>query len=176
MTSNFDSNGAVNSYTAAQQVPNSNLGQLQNSAMSNNHHYAHHADASSSNNASIDAATYDQVMSTYYADCKYRIKNGWKPATRIGTLRIDTHFRIHKNGDITDIKITRTSGSTADDSTAVQAIKRANPLARLPLGCPDYVDVDFVFEINFGTNSEPFEKVQGSLCPPRRKPTLPRQG
>jgi TonB family protein len=123
--------------------------------------------------AQVDSETFDQLMNRYYAECKYKIKKNWNPASRIGTLRIDTRFRIHRNGDITNIVITRTSGSSADNSLAISAIKRAIPLAPLPPGNPAWVEVDFVFEINFGSNSEPFQQSQNRLCPPRRTPIPP---
>jgi TonB family protein len=119
------------------------------------------------------ASTFDQVMINYYCECKYRIKKCWKPSPRVGTLRVGAHFRIHRNGYVSDIVVTQTSGSAADDSSAINAIKRANPLAPLPLGCPGYLEVDFIFEINFGSNSEALQEIQSSFCPPRRKSSPP---
>jgi TonB family protein len=121
----------------------------------------------------LKASTFDQVMTSYYGECKYRIKKCWKPSPRVGILHVGAHFRIHRNGYVSNIVVTQTSGSAADDSSAINAIKRANPLAPLPLGCPDYLDFDFIFEISFASNSEDLQQKQSSLCPPRRKSSLP---
>ena len=57
-------------------------------------------------------------------------------------------FTIHRDGDITNLRLARSSGSNLLDAVAMNAIKASKPLPRLPEDFPrDVVNAKFSFEV-----------------------------
>lgn len=84
----------------------------------------------------------------YLALIQYRIESQWQPPRNTGGGLLTTvYFKIHPDGTLTDIKITRTCGRFAVDQAALRAVYSANPLPPLPpaSGLPSLgVHFDFV--------------------------------
>lgn len=67
--------------------------------------------------------------------------------------------------------VTKSSGSKFDDEIAVQAIKNVR-LDRMPAGCAEYYDINFVFELSPVRHVT--EQAAAPIAPPKRKvPSVP---
>jgi TonB family protein len=64
------------------------------------------------------------------------------------TLRAIVHFRIQRDGRLTEIALKQPSGDAALDRSALRAVQDSNPLPPLPYQYPkDSLGVDFFFDI-----------------------------
>lgn len=68
----------------------------------------------------------------YENDMKARIKNSWTWPGKRNDLTVTVRFSIRDNGEITGLKITRSSGDHSYDESVMRALKGANPLSALP--------------------------------------------
>ena len=64
-----------------------------------------------------------------------------------GSFQTTVHFRIHKNGQITDLKIEESSGIRSLDMSALRAIQNSAPFPPLPRAYEDeYLGIYLIFE------------------------------
>ncbi len=64
-----------------------------------------------------------------------------------GTLQTEVYFRIYKNGQISDVRISASSGVESFDLSARRAIEAAKPFAPLPNEYDgQYLGITLVFE------------------------------
>ena len=64
-----------------------------------------------------------------------------------GTLQTEVYFRIYKNGQISDIRISASSGVESFDLSARRAIEASKPFAPLPNEYDgQYLGITLVFE------------------------------
>ena len=57
-------------------------------------------------------------------------------------------FTLHRDGSVTNVHITQSSGNTALDRSGQRAILDASPFPKMPPQFPkDQTDIDFVFEL-----------------------------
>ncbi len=87
----------------------------------------------------------------YMADIERRIKRAWFPPKGFEDRRITITFKVSKNGDVSEIQITRASEIELADQAALNAIKNAAPFRQLP---PD-VSESQQFEMTFAFNPSP---------------------
>jgi protein TonB len=89
-----------------------------------------------------------------YADLiRTKVASVWaKPGleTRVsGTPRVVVSFTLHRDGSVTDVKITQKSGVSALDFSGQRAILDASPLPPFPAGLnKSELGIDFVFELS----------------------------
>jgi periplasmic protein TonB len=84
-----------------------------------------------------------------------RISSNWLLATISPSIltapRVYVTFEIQRDGTITNVQITQSSGIPEVDRSALRAVLASNPLAPLP---PDYsgstVKVEFYFDFHRG--------------------------
>lgn len=69
----------------------------------------------------------------YLRSVENKVKRSWTPSINDPNLSVVLLFTIYKNGKISDIKITESSGNTSLDKLAIKAVKRAAPFGKLPL-------------------------------------------
>ena len=77
-----------------------------------------------------------------------KIANNWLNPLR-GGRKISTviYFKIQKNGDVTDIKIEKSSGNKLFDQSAKRAVMASSPLPSLPESYTgDFLGVHFEFQ------------------------------
>ncbi|MEO1006227.1 MAG: TonB family protein, partial [Cyanobacteria bacterium J06638_38] len=87
-------------------------------------------------------------MRNYFSEIKRRVRRNWNP--RYSTREHNTvlSFSIQRNGQITLLKVRRTSGSQTVDSEAVAAVQNAGPFDPLPANFPlEMLNVEFNFNI-----------------------------
>lgn len=90
-------------------------------------------------------------FSSYLSEMQRRIKKSWFPPRGNESKRITVRFKIHRDGEITGIKLVESSGLAIADSAATVAIEHASPLPALPDGSPEEVVIKFTFDYNVFT-------------------------
>ncbi len=93
-------------------------------------------------------ALKDIDLSDYFAEVKRRVKSNWNPSYRAEEYTTYLSFNIEKNGQITELRVTQTSGSEKVDRESLDAVQNSAPFAPLPLEFPlEALEVQFSFNI-----------------------------
>lgn len=92
------------------------------------------------------AARQSADLGPYMSALQRRIKLSWKPPKGSESSRIVVVFTVMRNGSVSDVQITVSSGSPAADNAAIAAVKRAAPFKPLPANSPDFLDIEFTFD------------------------------
>jgi len=82
------------------------------------------------------------------SDLQRRIKRCWYPPTGPETKRVKVIFALSRNGELSNLRIIRTSGINMADNAALKAVENAAPFRPLPPGAPSSVDIEFTFDYN----------------------------
>ncbi|CAN5365952.1 hypothetical protein BH11CYA1_BH11CYA1_19210 [soil metagenome] len=90
----------------------------------------------------------DVDFSAYMAELQRRIKRAWFPPTDARSKRVKVIFKVHRNGEMSNLRLASSSGLTAADEAALKAIETAAPFHTLPEGAPADVDIEFTFDYN----------------------------
>lgn len=90
--------------------------------------------------------TQDIDFKPYMDALQASIKSHWKPPAG-GDHIVKVKFKVHKNGEISDLGFDRMSRSPEKDAAVMKAIIESMPsLPPLPEGSPENVDIMFTFE------------------------------
>ncbi|AGY56929.1 TonB family protein [Gloeobacter kilaueensis] len=94
----------------------------------------------------------------YMAALQRKVKRNWITPEAGNSRRTVLVFSVSKSGDVTNLRVARSSGSRSSDDAAIDAVQRAAPFARLPVGYKnDRIDIQFTFDINvFGATQGDF--------------------
>ena len=90
----------------------------------------------------------------YMRDLQRRIKMNWNPPKGNESKQVVVLFKIAKSGQLLSSKVTKSSGDTATDQAALNAIMLTAPFRPLPADFAEQsIDIQFTFDYNvFGTN------------------------
>lgn len=104
----------------------------------------------------IEIQQTDDSIQQYMNNMQHTVKANWNPKTNSeNSTRVILKYRIHKNGEISNIEVLKSSGDKELDNTAIEAVKKSSPLAELPDALPkNYVDVNFSFDYNIFRGNE----------------------
>lgn len=91
--------------------------------------------------------TADVDFGPYMSALQRRIKRHWFPPKRQKTKHVVAVFKVHRDGQLSDVKITTSAGKESDDA-ALEALKKAAPFDKLPANSPENVDIQFSFDYN----------------------------
>ena len=94
------------------------------------------------------AAQQDVDFGPYMADLQRRIKRAWFPPKGQESKRVVVVFKIHRNGELSHLRLDHTSGMAIADQAALNAVQNAAPFRPLPPGAPEDVDIQFTFDYN----------------------------
>ncbi len=94
--------------------------------------------------ASGDGDDFD--FGNYMSEIQKRIKKNWHPPRGAESQTITVKFQIRKDGSVGFIKMFRSSGVSAADDAAKEAITNAAPFAPLPPGAGESIDIKFTFD------------------------------
>lgn len=94
------------------------------------------------------ASTKDPDFSEYMADLQRRIKRAWFPVKEHETRKVKVMFKVHTNGELSNLRISQSSGFALSDQAALQAVNTAAPFKHLPQNAPENVDIEFTFDYN----------------------------
>ncbi len=100
------------------------------------------------------AHTKDVDFGPYMASLQKQIKEHWLPPTEDRSKRVSVIFKIHQDGKVSNLTIQRSSGVQKADQAALKAVETSTPLAKLPAGSPENVDIEFTFDYNVFTSSK----------------------
>lgn len=93
-------------------------------------------------------ALKDVDLSEYFAEIKRRVKGNWNPSFAVEEYTTFLAFDIQKNGQITGLRVTRSSGSEKVDRESLEAVQDSAPFAPLPPEFPlEAMKVQFSFNI-----------------------------
>lgn len=93
----------------------------------------------------------DVDFGPYMADLQRRIKRHWFPPRGQENRRVVVVFKIHTHGELSNLRIERSSGMDSADQAALAAVQNAAPFRPLPDGAPSVVDIQFTFDYNVFT-------------------------
>lgn len=83
----------------------------------------------------------------YMSNVERRVKSNWIPPKGSGGKIVKTVFKISKNGELLEYKVTQSSGFESLDKSAIDAIRLTAPFQALPEGyAGESVSVEFVFD------------------------------
>jgi TonB family protein len=82
------------------------------------------------------------------AELQRRIKSKWFPPKDAHTKRVVVSFKIHTGGELSHLKIDKSSGLSNADKAALAAVEHAAPFRQLPDGADEKVDTQFTFDYN----------------------------
>ena len=93
-------------------------------------------------------ALKDIDLSEYFAEVKRRVKRNWQPSFAVEEYTTFLTFAIEQNGQITGLRVSKSSGSERVDRESLEAVQDAAPFAPLPSGFPlEALEVEFSFNI-----------------------------
>lgn len=93
-------------------------------------------------------ALKDIDLSEYFAEIKRRVKSNWQPSYAAEEYTTFLTFEIQKNGQVTGLTVTQSSGSEQVDRESLAAIQNSAPFAPLPPEFPlEAMEVEFSFNI-----------------------------
>ncbi|MBX9695066.1 MAG: TonB family protein [Cyanobacteria bacterium] len=108
----------------------------------------------------IQECMKDIDFAPFMADLQRRIKRAWFPP-KGPTQKAVVRFNISLDGSMRDMKLQTSSGVSAYDQAAMNAVKNAAPFKPLPEGAPDNVNVEFTFDYRLysgGNGSNPMRR------------------
>jgi periplasmic protein TonB len=87
-------------------------------------------------------------LSQYFAEIKRRVKSNWQPSYAVEEYTTFLTFEIQKNGQVTGLRVTQSSGSQQVDRESLAAVQNSAPFSPLPPEFPlEALDVEFSFNI-----------------------------
>lgn len=102
------------------------------------------------------AANADVDFGPYMADLQRRIKRAWFPPRGQESRRVVVIFKVHSQGELSDLRIDKSSGVATADQAALEAVRNAAPFRPLPNGAPSVVDIQFTFDYNVFSGGRSF--------------------
>ncbi len=94
------------------------------------------------------AAEQNVDFGPYMADLQRRIKRAWFPPRGQENRRVVVIFKVHKQGELSNLRLATSSGNASADKAAMSAVENAAPFRPLPSGSSDDVDIQFTFDYN----------------------------
>jgi TonB family protein len=95
-------------------------------------------------------------LASYMNDLESRIKKTWGPPAGHESAIVSVLFRVNANGEVSDLKLYRSSGHATADEAALQAIQRAAPFAIPPARVGVPLDVQYTFDRRLLWSGKPF--------------------
>jgi TonB family protein len=108
-------------------------------------------DANNNRGPSNTGAQADVDFGPYMADLQRRIKRAWFPPKGNESKRVVVIFKVHRGGELSNLRLEHASGVAIADNAALKAVENAAPFRPLPAGASDDVDIQFTFDYNVFT-------------------------
>lgn len=94
-------------------------------------------------------ARQDVDLGPYLEQLQQRVRQQWMPGLVQSSWQTVVYFSVSRSGQVSNLRIARSSGDSATDEAALSAVKRATPFAPLPTEyTEDYINIRFTFNIN----------------------------
>lgn len=86
-------------------------------------------------------------------DLQKRIERSWhEPEGFDKSKPIVVAFKVNKEGAMSDLKVSKSSGSSSIDDAALDAVRHAAPFGKLPADADEPVDIQFTFDETLKTH------------------------
>ena len=82
----------------------------------------------------------------YMSAVQSRVERNWAPPRGTTFNTVYLRFKVHKNGSISDVQITGSSGSADVDQAAIAAVQKSTPYPSPPAGLPDPMDMQITLD------------------------------
>jgi len=100
------------------------------------------------------------TYSAYMADLQRRIKRAWFPPKAAETRQTKVTFTVQKNGQMTDLAVSKSSGLQIVDNAAKKAVENAAPYRPLPDTFPSEIKLEMTFDYNlFNSNGNTLKQL-----------------
>ncbi len=96
-------------------------------------------------------STHEEVevdFSPYMEMISRRIKRNWFPPKLARSNKVIVNFLVGKNGDVSKLVLTQSSGIGGADQCALNSVVQAAPFDELPAGAGPTVPIEFTFDYN----------------------------
>ncbi|MBW4688962.1 MAG: TonB C-terminal domain-containing protein [Komarekiella atlantica HA4396-MV6] len=94
-------------------------------------------------------ARQDTDLGPYLKELQRQVRQQWIPELTQSSRRSVLHFTVNRSGQVSNLRIARTSGFGVTDEAAVSAVKRAAPFIPLPTSYRgNNISIEFTFVIN----------------------------
>lgn len=80
------------------------------------------------------SAVGDFKYNWYIANVQQKLERYWNPSTENKNVRVEVAFTIYSDGNISEPRISKSSGNSTLDNLALRAVKLAAPFGKLPPG------------------------------------------
>lgn len=91
-------------------------------------------------------AVADVDVEPYIAHLKRRITRHWHGPRFDESYVIKVRFKIGPEGNVSDLRLVKSSANKKNDEAALDAVREASPVIPMPEGCPsDQVEFTFVY-------------------------------
>ncbi|MEM7594130.1 MAG: TonB family protein [Cyanobacteria bacterium P01_A01_bin.83] len=95
------------------------------------------------------SALKDIDLSDYIAAMEQRVRPNWNPNYRVDDRSTVLTFDIQKDGQVTGLRVTRSSGLADVDQASLEAVRRSSPFPPLPPDFPlESLEITFSFNIH----------------------------
>lgn len=104
----------------------------------------------------------------YLAELRRRVQSVWKYPNGSENLQATVKFDLNRDGYVSDVVITKSSGRNDFDASVLHAVKKASPFPPIPEQLMQDAELRKV-EMTFSRKSEPefLKKQKPKLQPPR---------
>jgi len=90
----------------------------------------------------------DSNFLAYVGDLQRRIKRAWFPPKNQESKHVELVLTVHKDGKITDLSVSKSSGLDIADNAARKAVDNAAPFRPLPDTFPSEIKLEVIFDYN----------------------------
>lgn len=101
----------------------------------------------------VSEVQVDVDYGPYMAAMQREIKKVWSPEKSYSSKHTEVFFTVDKIGNVSRLRVERSSGSESSDKAALDAVEMAAPFRELPDGSPASVDIKFSFDYNMMTDT-----------------------
>ena len=88
----------------------------------------------------------DLDFTSYMNNLPRQIKKHSHKGKRLGGSKCVVHFKINKDGSISDLRLMKPSDSHTFDNAALEAIRKASPFNALPQHSPSEIEIEYTFK------------------------------
>ena len=81
-------------------------------------------------------ATADDEPAAYLGQVEKRIIAAWKLPPKSDGLKVTLRYTLARNGEVSFVRVEKSSGDQSFDDSAVQAVRRASPFPSPPKSFP----------------------------------------
>ncbi len=101
-----------------------------------------------SENSTLNYAPFMQVMQSW-------IRAAWQmdEISNPSSYRVRLSWTVGQNGELSDLKVDKSSGNANLDAVALNAVRLAAPYRKPPKSAVEKIDVEFTFDYNYSAES-----------------------